>query len=92
MIIFVYLIALAVVMIFNWGIADTFERIANLKGHSGYKGWCFWLGAIGWAMVIALPDRKNSNQMEQLSKQIEQLSTKQPLPNAHEPDDELPEL
>lgn len=29
------------------------------KGHSNrkYFWWCFWLGFVGWAMVIALPDR-----------------------------------
>lgn len=36
--------------------AAKFESIANMKGHFGYFWWCFWLGAIGWAMVIALPD------------------------------------
>ena len=38
--------------------ARKFDHIANAKGHSGYFGWCFFLGVIGWAMVIALPDRK----------------------------------
>lgn len=38
-------------------VASKFETIARMKGHSGYFGWCVWLGLIGWAMVIALPDR-----------------------------------
>ncbi len=37
--------------------AAQFNKIAEMKGHSGYFWWCFWLGAAGWAMVIALPDR-----------------------------------
>ena len=37
--------------------AQKFESIANMKGHEGYFWWCFWLGFVGWAMVIALPDR-----------------------------------
>lgn len=42
------------------------------------------------AMVIALPDRKI--EFPDYSKQLELLSTKQPLPNTHESEDELPEL
>ena len=49
----------------NAFVAIKFESIANMKGHTSadmighteYFWWCFWLGAIGWAMVIALPDR-----------------------------------
>ncbi len=37
--------------------ASQFNKIAEMKGHSGYFWWCFWLGVAGWAMVIALPDR-----------------------------------
>lgn len=45
-------------LVFNAVTASKFETIANMKGHYGYFWWCFLLGAIGWAMVIALPDRK----------------------------------
>lgn len=45
-------------LVFNAVTASKFEAIANMKGHYGYFWWCFLLGAIGWAMVIALPDRK----------------------------------
>ena len=39
-------------------VAAKFNSIAQEKGHSGYFWWCFLLGPAGWAMVIALPDRK----------------------------------
>ncbi len=39
--------------------SSQFNKIAEMKGHSGYFWWCFWLGAAGWAMVIALPDRSS---------------------------------
>ncbi len=38
-------------------IASEFANIAAMKGHkSGYFGWCFFFGPIGWMMVVALPD------------------------------------
>ena len=40
--------------------ASKFEKIANMKGHQGYFWWCFCLGMVGWAMIIALPDRKTA--------------------------------
>ena len=56
----VYVLVFCTVALLILGItADKFEAIANLKGHSGYYWWCFWLGVIGWAMVIALPDRRS---------------------------------
>ena len=44
-------------LLLHWFIARKFENIANMKGHKGYLGWCFFLGLIGWLMVVALPDR-----------------------------------
>ena len=45
-------------LVLEAAIAKKFELIAGEKGYDGYFWWCFWLGAAGWAMVIALPDRK----------------------------------
>ena len=66
-------------------ISQKFESIAEEKGHSGYFAWCFFRGAVGWAMVIALPDRKNvsSNNSSQANSATEQ-------PQSY--DDRLPEL
>ena len=44
-------------LVINAAVAGKFEKIAHMKGHKGYFWWCFFLGAIGWRMVTALPDR-----------------------------------
>ena len=53
------LIILAAVLAIDWFAAKTMYEIAVMKGHpqKKYFWWCFWLGFVGWAMVIALPDR-----------------------------------
>ena len=62
--------------------ASKFEEIAKMKGHRGYFWWCFLLGAAGWAMVIALPDRGASSVHD--SEAVNR--------GAPEADDTLPEL
>ncbi len=46
----------------DWYIAKEFHNIASKKGHAEkkYFWWCFWLGAVGWFMVVALPDRRST--------------------------------
>lgn len=51
------LLLVILVIIIDVFVSKKFEEIANMKGHSVYFWWCFWLTSIGWAMVIALPDR-----------------------------------
>jgi len=51
------IVVCAILLAISAVVASKFEKIAEMKGHSGYFWWCFWLGAIGWTMVIALPDR-----------------------------------
>ncbi len=69
----------------NIFVAMKFEAIAKMKGHTGYLGWCFWLGAIGWAMVIALPDRNREGS-------IQKSGNAHSSPAARTDDDTLPEL
>lgn len=80
--VFSIFVAVSVVVILFALIAGKFEKIANMKGHNGYFWWCFLLGAAGWAMVIALPDRGAS-----LS--CDPLSADQPIQRLN---DDLPEL
>ena len=54
------LITFVVVIAINLIVASQFEKIAIMKGHQGYYFWCFLFGPAGWAMVIALPDRKTA--------------------------------
>lgn len=74
-------------------VAYKFESIAEMKGHEGYFWWCFWLGPVGWAMVIALPDRRI--EFPDYSKQIASITNYRQTPQPSQPpedDDNLPEL
>lgn len=62
---FVYLLALAAVLVLAYFYAKWFYEVAEKKGHHDKKYFwiCFWFGFIGFLLVIALPDRGNG-QME----------------------------
>ena len=57
--ILVLLLILAGVLVLNYFIAKQFHQIASQKGHPQrkYFWWSFWLGLVGYLMVVALPDR-----------------------------------
>lgn len=58
----VVLLLVAVVALWlSWYLANQFYEVAKEKGFTDRKYlWiCFWLGAIGYLLVIALPDRGN---------------------------------
>ena len=79
------ILLIIVYLVLDVAISRKFDLIALEKGHSGYFGWCFFLGVAGWAMVIALPDRKrpfSDNSRSTVSATEQQQS----------PDDRLPEL
>lgn len=56
---FIILASVVVAIFVDYDIAKEFQRIAEMKGHydKKYFWWSFGLGLIGYAMVIALPDR-----------------------------------
>lgn len=56
------LIVAALFIWLEWYIAKQFYEAAKAKGYSDRKYlWiCFWLSAVGYLLVIALPDRGNS--------------------------------
>ena len=56
------ILILAIIFVIDWFAAKQFHEIAKMKGHSEskYLWWCFWLGMIGWLMVVALPDRRDT--------------------------------
>ena len=58
------LIVLALVIWLDRYIAKQFEEVAQKKGHTQKKYFwlCFLLGAIGYLLVVALPDRGCSQQ------------------------------
>ena len=57
--ILVLLLILAGLLVLNYFIAKQFHQIAIQKGHPQrkYFWWSFWLGLVGYLMVVALPDR-----------------------------------
>lgn len=75
----IFVIAI-VMLVVDYFIAKKFEEIAIMKGHNSkcYFWYSFLLGPVGFAMVIALPDRN-------------QVVTPTPAKNAFE-HNELPEL
>ena len=62
-IVFGALVALGIYIAIDYLIAKTFYDIACQKGHDErkYFHFCFWLGAVGYIMVAALPDRGMQN-------------------------------
>ena len=59
------LIVCALVIWLFWYIAKQFEEAAQKKGHTRKKYFwlCFLLGAVGYLLVVALPDRGNTQQI-----------------------------
>lgn len=59
-------IALIILIIIDVKIANNMQSIAADKGYEGKKYWhyCFWLGFIGYAMIIAMPDKKTQEQQQ----------------------------
>lgn len=56
-----FIIILALAIYINCIIAKNFQNIATLKGFNNkkYFWFCFWLGVVGYFMVIALPNNNN---------------------------------
>ena len=60
--IFIYLLFLAGLIVLMWFIAKWFAEIAADKGYYDKKYFwiCFWLGGIGWLMVVAMPNKSRA--------------------------------
>lgn len=65
--IWLILIAVFVALWIWWLIADEFSTIAKYKGYtdSKYFWYCFLFGLVGYLMVIALPAKKNRNDLDE---------------------------
>ena len=64
----ILLFIIAVCCLLLWGLyllAKEFYKVAKAKGYpqKKYLWLSFWLGIVGYLLVIALPDRGNSNQV-----------------------------
>ena len=64
---FIIFSAIVISLLISYFVAITFDRIAVMKGHPNgkYKWWCFFLGLVGWLMVVALPDRASEKQKQE---------------------------
>lgn len=60
----VYLLVLALVIVFAYFMAKWFYEVAEEKGYHDKKYFwmCFLWGAVGIPLIIALPDRGNGQQ------------------------------
>lgn len=69
--IILYLVGLVILIVINSLIAGEFANIAAEKGFERRRYWhfCFWLGFVGYFIVIALPNRK----LAELSKALTDL-------------------
>lgn len=63
-ILLIYLIVVGVALYIDYLIANEFYNIARQKGYETkkYFWFCFWLGIVGYLMVIALPNLKTNIQ------------------------------
>lgn len=63
--VFLYLLLIAIIIWVLWYIAKCFSEAANAKGHYSKKYFwlCFLLGFVGYLLVIALPDRGEAKQV-----------------------------
>lgn len=69
--IIIYLVALIIILVVHCLIVGEFSNIAEEKGFERRRYWAFrfWLGFIGYLIVIALPNRK----LAELSKALADL-------------------
>lgn len=69
----ILIISCIIVIFIAFIAAKKFNEIAEMKGHTGYFAWCFFLGIIGYLMVIALPDRRSQDAGSDLSDRLPEL-------------------
>ena len=77
-------ILLVVLIIIDAKIARNMQEIAADKGYEGKKYWhyCFWLGFIGYAMVIAMPDKVTRDAIRQHDDNVGKLLQQMNRPDA----------
>lgn len=66
MAVLLYVFAFIIGIIIQYCVAKQFESVAADKGYedSKYFHFCFWLGMVGYLLVIALPDRGSSKKTQ----------------------------
>lgn len=71
----VYLLVLAIIIVLAYYIAKWFFEVAEEKGYHDRKYFwiCFWLGIVGYLLVVAMPDRGNGQQREIAADELPEL-------------------
>lgn len=82
MAIFISIIVLVVLLCINGFLANKMSDAAENKGYDKrtYFHICFWLGVIGYLIVIALPDLTIRKQNEKIIKLLETISAVSSVP------------
>jgi len=91
--IFIYIVAIAVVLVLNGLLASNASDIANEKGYEKRKWFhmCFWLGFVPYIIIAAMPDRslqaKQDKTNELLTKILEETAKKAAAPTQNRNND-----
>lgn len=76
-----WLLLIAIPIIINCIVSKKFERIAFQKGHTTSVhafAMCFWLGAIGYIYVLALPDLRREQRETEMLILLREKNAQQP--------------
>ncbi len=69
------LLVILVWIIIAAAVASKMQSIAEEKGSKErYWAWCFWLGPVGYLMVLALPDYVAREKLENIREEVKTAS------------------
>lgn len=74
-----FLLVLALIAVVVWVtvfIAREFSAIAEAKGYDGRRYWhvAFWLGLVGYLIIIGLPDKNTRNAQNLIASRLYDLN------------------
>lgn len=96
LILFLVFLGVFIALVFHIVAACKMSDIAYEKGSAdNYLAWCLFFPLIGYAMVIALPDKRTREATEVLAYNVAVRYTSEQSPQAQQSktvEDELPEL
>lgn len=79
----IYFLILVIAFILKYFIAGWFFEAAEMKGYHDRKYFhiCFWLGSVGYLLVIALPDRGNGKQSQRIASTVSTVNPQYTTPS-----------
>lgn len=74
-----FLLVVALIAVVVWVtvfIAREFSAIAEAKGYDGRRYWhvAFWLGLVGYLIIIGLPDKNTRNAQNLIASRLHDLN------------------